>query len=102
MNFTSSFSPAPLSYMAALRNVTPPAEQFAYAIVNCTAPHLLAAMAASNPNSRFYGLMNDTGASAAANEDARLRQVGNVTFLRATLNEALSLVGTPGSPLPPL
>ncbi len=61
MNFTPTFSPAPLSYMAALRGIKPRAagSSFSYAVVNCTTPNLLMALAASNPEGQFYGFMSD-------------------------------------------
>jgi len=104
MNFIPSFSPSPLSYVAALRGIKPhtPGSAFAYAVVNCRVPDMLIAMAASNPEGRFYGLMADAVLCGASGEQARTRQVGNVSFICATPAQALALVSSKPDTLPPL
>jgi Predicted methyltransferase regulatory domain len=92
MNFSPTFSPAPLSYMAALRGVNPrgAGTSFTYAVVNCTTPNLLMALAASNPEGQFYGLMNNAEVCREAAQEALMRQVTNVSFLHATPADALA------------
>lgn len=82
-NPTISLAPVSLSYMAALRGYKPrlPGEAFTYALANCASPDLLIAMAASNPEGKFYGFIGDTDACAKATKCALDRQVGNVWFL---------------------
>jgi hypothetical protein len=95
----ASLSPISLSYTAALRGFKPrqPGEAFSYALVNCQSPELLIALAASNPEGKFFGMIaeNDVWMKAAAK--ANERQVTNVSFL----NAKLSALPNP-SPLPPL
>jgi precorrin-6B methylase 2 len=92
MNFVPTFSPAPLSYMAALRGVKPrkAGTAFTYAVVGCRTPDLLAALAASNPEGRFYGFMATEAACTQATENAQVRQVGNVYFFSAQPSELLA------------
>ena len=58
MNPDLDFSPAPLSYVAALRGIRPrkPGDRFAYAEIACNDPERLICLAASNPEGHFYGL----------------------------------------------
>lgn len=83
MNAHPASNPVSLSYVAALRGVKPrqPGEAFAYADVACDDAELLACLAASNPEGKFYGIVSDESACAQAKEQAALRGVSNVTFL---------------------
>lgn len=87
----ASFSPVSLSYTAALRGYTPrrPGDEFTYMLVNCSSPELLIALAASNPEGRFYGLVGDSSASAKATREAAERQVSNVSFLGMKISNLL-------------
>ena len=78
-----SFAPVSLSYVAALRGYMPrkPGEAFAYAMANCTHPEILVALAASNPEGKFYGFVSDTDLCSRATRLAADRQVDNVWFL---------------------
>lgn len=78
-----SFSPVSLSYIAALRGVKPrlPGEAFTYAVANCTSHEQLIALAASNPEGKFYGLVNDTDLCTKATKRSAERQVTNVWFM---------------------
>ncbi|HEU0118623.1 MAG TPA: methyltransferase regulatory domain-containing protein [Alphaproteobacteria bacterium] len=80
---TAPTSPVSLSYAAALRGVKPrrPGENFTYADVACTDSDLLTCLAASNPEGRFFGLVADDAARTKAEEQARQRDVKNVTFV---------------------
>lgn len=83
-----SLSPVSLSYIAALRGHLPrrPGESFTYAQANCTSPELLIALAASNPEGKFYGFVSDTDLCAKATKKAFERQVMNVSFLGMKLS----------------
>jgi hypothetical protein len=88
---TTSPSPVLLSYIGALRGVAPrkPGEAFAYAQVRCTDPWLFMCLAASNPEGRFYALIQDAAACAAAETQARAHRVENVHYLCATPRDVL-------------
>lgn len=79
----TSTSPVSLSYVAALRGFLPrrPGDGFVYAQANCHAPETLIALAASNPEGKFYGLVGDADTSARATRLAAIRKVTNVWFL---------------------
>ena len=66
-------SPVSLSYVAALRGLTPrkPGAPFAYAMAGCKKPWLLLCLAASNSEGKFYGLMSDDPACAAKRRNKR-------------------------------
>ncbi|MDX2028478.1 MAG: methyltransferase regulatory domain-containing protein [Alphaproteobacteria bacterium] len=97
-------SPVSLSYVGALRGITPrkPGTPFAYALAACRQPYALMCLAASNSEGRFFGLMSDAAACTAATEQARARMVDNVTFLAVTPEAAVAQILQGASPLPPL
>lgn len=80
---STSFAPVSLSYMAALKGYVPrqPGEAFTYALANCVSADLLIALAASNPEGKFYGFIGDTDLCTKATKQALERQVSNVWFL---------------------
>ncbi len=86
MSFTpplvADFSPIRLSYVAALRGVTPrkPGDSFTYGQTGAFDPETLLCLAASNPEGRFYGLVPDESAASKASAAAKSRQVWNVSF----------------------
>ena len=100
MQFSPTFNPTSLSYVAALRGVKPRVvgTAFTYAVVNCRMPDWLTVLAASNPEGKFYGLMSDAAGCSRAIEDVRIRQVSNLSFLCVTPAEALKTAAA----LPPL
>src|ERR1700761_529143 len=104
MNPDLAFSPAPLSYVAALRGVLPrqPGENFAYAEIVSTNPGRLVCLAASNPEGRFYGLALREADKIEGEAQASARQVGNVTFLSGNLNDFLAKAQQGASPIPQL
>ena len=104
MNPDLAFSPAPLSYVAALRGIHPrhPGENFAYAEVIFSNPDRLVCLAASNPEGRFYGLTLSEKDKIEGETEARTRQVGNVTFFAGQLGEFLAKAENGTGTIPPL
>ncbi len=94
-------SPVMLSYAAALRQVKPrtPGEPFTYFEV-CAQPSHLIALAASNPEGRFYGCIHDPAVRTKAEIEAVQRSIPNVVFLAGKPSEILAQVER-GSALPP-
>lgn len=86
MSPSTLHSPVALSYATALRGYTPrnPGESFTYADVGCSSPELLTCLAASNPEGRFFGLVENADIARKATEDAKLRSVSNVVFVIGT------------------
>ena len=86
MNHTTLNTPVILSYSAALRNFEPrqPGEAFAYADIDCRDPDLLMCLAASNPEGRFYGLIDNPSIVEKTNSTARQRHVSNITFVQGS------------------
>jgi len=99
-----SSNPVSLSYVAALRGVTPrqPGESFSYADLTCAEPDLLACLAASNPEGRFFGLVADENARAGAAANAELRGVTNVSFLAGSPQTLLAQIVAGSAALPTL
>jgi len=83
MTNEASLAPVALSYVAALRGLTPRprGKAFAYALAHVRAPELLIGLAASNPEGSFYGLVPDPAVLNQAMLQSAERGVGNVTFL---------------------
>src|SRR5580698_10388743 len=104
MNQDLDFSPAPLSYVAALRGIRPrlPGDRFMYAEVISSDPARLICLAASNPEGQFYGLITSAADKAKAEKLAQMREVGNVAFLEGWLEEHRMRVEKGTSTLPPL
>jgi hypothetical protein len=82
-------SPVSLSYAAALRGVKPraPGTAFAYAHVNPAEVHELICRAASNPEGRFFGIMDNDAGAEKAKELAASRHAENISFLAAPLEQ---------------
>lgn len=75
-------SPVRLSYVAALRGVKPlkPQESFSYAQIGAFTPFNFMALAASNPQGKFYAYLNDETLVKQATAIAAERHVTNATF----------------------
>ncbi len=75
-------SPIRLAYVAALRGVVPrkPGIAFSYAQTGTFDPEALLCLAASNPEGRFYGLLETKQEAEAAASLAQARHVSNVLF----------------------
>ena len=97
MNQPTLHSPILLSYAAALRNFQPrqPGETFTYADADCRDPDLLMCLAASNPEGRFFGLVEDQSTVQEAQATAKLRAVNNVSFIPHTLTQTSHAEGLP-------
>ena len=104
MNPDLAFSPAPLSYVAALRGVRPhrTGENFAYAEIVFANPDRLICLAASNPEGRFYGLAQRSIDKTEGEKLAAARQVSNVTFLEGSPSNCLAKIEKGAAPVPPL
>lgn len=76
-------SPVRLSYVAALRGVRPlkPQDSFSYAQIGAFTPFNFLALAASNPQGKFYAYIQDETIAKQAQELAAERQVSNATFI---------------------
>ena len=85
-------TPTALSYAASLRGVKPrsPGAAFVYVNINCTDADYLACLAASNPEGKFYGIVGNELALAAAKNTAASHKVDNVTFMYGSAAEILS------------
>ena len=101
---SATSSPVTLSYVAALRGVIPrrPGESFTYALADCRAPDVLIALAASNPEGQFYGMIGDVELAEAAKQAARLRQVANVEFIATSPRQMLARLDKEPAALPDL
>jgi len=82
-------SPVSLSYVAALRGVLPrsPGTGFAYAAINAYEPLALICLAASNPEGKFFGIMENKELAENAGRLARERQTENVEFHTGPVSE---------------
>ncbi len=103
MKALSSFSPISLRYIAALRGNKPQktGREFTYADIRCGNPDLLTCLAASNPEGRFYGMVDTDTARSRAEEQAAQRGTFNVIFLTGTPSDVLARIAE-GSALPPM
>ncbi|MDD3287920.1 MAG: methyltransferase regulatory domain-containing protein [Alphaproteobacteria bacterium] len=88
MNRTSlvaaaDLAPVRLSYVAALRGVTPrlAGTSFAYAQLGCSNAEAFLCIAASNPEGTFFAVIEDEAAAAAARNMAKARKVDNAFFV---------------------
>ena len=101
---TATFSPVSLSYAAALRKIMPrvPGTDFTYLLAECHEPGLLIALAASNPEGHFYGLVEGAEAVREAGEDVRKRQVENISFIDAAPRSLLAKLDKDAGMLPEL
>lgn len=97
----STFSPAPLRFIAGLRghSFRPASPDFAYADAACVDPESLICLAASNPEGRFYGFVADDTARRAAETLAAQRGVFNAIFLTGRISEILARLNN-GAVLP--
>jgi len=104
MNPDLAFSPAPLSYVAALRGIKSrqPGERFTYGEVMFSNPDRIVCLAASNPEGNFYGLALREEDKMEGEAEAKARQVGNVTFLTGKLSEFLAKTENKTGAIPPL
>lgn len=85
-DLSSDLSPIRLSYAAALRHVKPlnPQDGFSYAQVGVFTPLNFMALAASNPQGKFYALISNDTLLKKAQKVATERQVTNATFISST------------------
>jgi hypothetical protein len=104
MNPDFDLSPAPLSYVAALRGIRPrrPGENFAYAEIVTGDPVRLVCLAASNSEGKFYGIAARAADKAEGERLAVVRQVDNVTFLEGHPSDFLARAEKGAAPFPPL
>jgi hypothetical protein len=81
----ANLSPTHLSYVAALRGIVAhaPRTAFAYAQVGCSDTEAFLCLAASNPEGRFFAVV-DSDRCAKAQKQATARRVSNVSFLAST------------------
>ncbi len=82
------FSPVQLSYIAGLRGLRPrlPGEPFAYAELNVRQPQRLLALAACNPEGRFFGFSRDAALIAQAQSDSSKHSVTNIEWHALSLD----------------
>ena len=92
MQIVSSFSPVALSYVAALRGVTPrqPGVSFVHATVGCEDPERAVCLAASNPEGTFFVFVSCDADKPRGEGIAKERSVSNITFLTGTPGRILS------------
>ena len=99
----STFSPASLRYVTALRGHKhkPTATGFTYAEAACSNPERLICLAASNPEGRFYGFVADDNARRTAEGVAAQRGIFNAIFLVGAPSEIIARLDN-GAVLPPM
>lgn len=103
MKALSFLSPISLRYIAALRGNKPKKTgcEFTYAEMGCADAQSLICLAASNPEGRFYGIVQDDATRSRAEEQASQRGTFNVIFLTGTPADVLARIEN-GSALPPM
>ena len=74
------FSPVRLEYVAALRGIKPRGKVFTYARLAPFDLDALMGLAASNPEGKFYGLLQEPEKVPVATATAEARHVRNLTF----------------------
>lgn len=95
-------SPTQLSYIAALRGVTPrkSKESFVYVDLNCVDPDYFICLAASNPEGSFIGLNSTLQQSLKNNALAMSSNVDNVKFIGTPAQNLQSAIDTGEVTLP--
>ncbi len=102
MNPDFDFNPIQLSYVAALRGIVPrqPEDKFNYAVLSCQDPDRLICLAASNPEGRFCGFVEDDGVAKQAQSSAKQHAVSNVMIVSTSMDTLLAEVKSGKSMLP--